>query len=289
MMKNTGKKAQQIKKAEQFLTLHHDPKLLVLPNIWDPIGARLLQGQGYPAVATASAAVAFSLGYDDGQKITLAAMIEAVRRVADSVDVPVTADMEGGYAEQPKDVAENMRQVLQAGAVGINFEDSRIGGDSLHDIDFQGDRIRAIRSMANQEGVPLVINARVDTYIREDDLSDEDRLAETITRAKAYLEAGADCIYPIVVHDLEILTTIQDAIQAPINVLALPNAPSMRELEAAGIARLSLGPFLFKAALTTMQNVAKELLAYGSYDVFSEGAMSSDEVHQYLRDGRMGA
>ena len=112
MMKNTGKKAQQIKKAEQFLALHHDPELLVLPNIWDPIGARLLQGQGYPAVATASAAVAFSLGYHDGQKITLAAMIEAVRRVADSVDVPVTADMEGGYAEQPKDVAENMHQVL---------------------------------------------------------------------------------------------------------------------------------------------------------------------------------
>ena len=289
MMKNTGEKAQQIKKAEQFLALHHDPKLLVLPNIWDPIGARLLQGQGYPAVATASAAVAFSLGYDDGQKITLAAMIEAVRRVADSVDVPVTADMEGGYAEQPKDVAENMRQVLQAGAVGINFEDSRIGGDSLHDIDFQGDRIRAIRSMANQEGVPLVINARVDTYIHENDLPDEDRLAETITRAKAYLEAGADCIYPIVVHDLEILTTIQDAIQAPINALGLPIAPSMRGLEAAGIARLSLGPFLFKAALTTMQNVAKELLAYGSYVVFSEGAMLSDEVHQYLRDGRMGA
>ena len=277
-MKNTGKKAQQINKAEQFLALHHDPELLVLPNIWDPIGARLLQGQGYPAVATASAAV-----------ITLAAMIEAVRRVADSVDVPVTADMEGGYAEQPKDVAENIRQVLQAGAVGINFEDSRIGGDSLHDIDFQGDRIRAIRSMANQEGVPLVINARVDTHIREDDLSDEDRLAETITRAKTYLEAGADCIYPIVVHALEILTTIHDAIQAPINVLALPNVPSMRELEAAGIARLSLGPFLFKAALTTMQNVAKELLAYSPYDVFSEGAMSSDEVHQYLRDGRMGA
>ncbi len=280
-------KTTQIQKAKRFLTLHHDPKLLILPNIWDPIGARLLQGQGYPAVATASAAVAFSLGYDDGQKITLSAMVEAVRRVADSVDVPVTADMEGGYAEQPEDVAENIREVLRAGAVGINFEDSQIEGGPLHEMAFHCERIRAIRTMANQEGIPLVINARVDTYIRTDDLSDEDKLTETITRAKAYLAAGADCIYPIVAHDLDILTAIQTAVQAPINVLALPSAPAMRDLEAAGIARLSLGPFLFKAMLTKMQEVAKTLHEYGSYDVFSEGVMSSDDVQAYLKDGRM--
>lgn len=280
-------KALQIQKAEQLLRLHHDPKLLILPNIWDPIGARLLEGLGYPAAATASAAVAFSLGYDDGQKITLEAMIEAVRRVANSVDIPVTADMEGGFAEQPEDVAENMRQVIRAGAVGINFEDSTMEGGPLHEIAFQCARIRAIRSMADQEGVPLVINARTDVYIRADDISPDERLAETVVRARAYMEAGADCIYPIVVHDLDTLKAIQTAVQAPINVLGLPSAPPMRDLEAAGIARLSLGPMFFKAALTKMQTVAKDLLNYGTYDTFAEGAMTTDDVQKYLKDGSM--
>lgn len=121
-------KTTQIKKAEKFLALHHAPKLLVLPNIWDPLGACLLEGLGYPAVATASAAVAYSLGYDDGQKIQFLAMLHAIERIAASVTVPMTADIERGYAEQPHEIAGNIRQVLHVGAVGINFEDSAFEG-----------------------------------------------------------------------------------------------------------------------------------------------------------------
>src|SRR5690349_9921168 len=124
----------QVQKAERLRALHHSGTILVLPNIWDAGGARMLEWLGYPAVATASASVAYALGYDDCQQITLDAMVEAVRRVASAVQVPVTADLEWGYSEQPDEVAENMRRVLRAGAVGINLEDSIREGERLFSV-----------------------------------------------------------------------------------------------------------------------------------------------------------
>ncbi len=276
-------KTTQIQKAEKFLALHHEPKLLVLPNIWDPLGARLLEGLGYPAVATASAAVAYSLGYDDGQKIKFAAMLDVIERIASSVAVPMTADIEGGYAEHPQEIAENIRQVMHAGVVGINFEDSSFEGGPLQPIDFQCERIQAIRNMADKEGIPLVINARIDVFMRSADISRSEKIAETISRGKAYLDAGADCLYPIGPGDVETLKRIREETEAPINVYASKLAASMKELAAIGISRLSLGPGLIRASLTTMRNVARELLDYGSYDSFSaEDIMTSDEIREYI-------
>lgn len=276
----------QVGKAERFLELHREPKLLVLPNIWDPLGARLLESLGYPAVATASAAVAFSLGYDDGERITFEAMLDAIRRIAASVNVPLTADIERGYAEDPQDVAANVRRVLDAGAVGINLEDSVEDG-SLRPVDLQCERLRAVREMAAQEGIPLVINARTDVFMGGMEGSQEDKVTETIARAKAYLEAGADCIYPITVGDLETLKRIRAETGAPLNVYASASTAPMRELEAAGINRLSLGPGFLKAGLTAMKRVAQGLLDYGSYDAFTENAMSSDDVRCYLSKDKM--
>jgi len=276
-------KTTQIQKAEKFLALHHEPKLLVLPNIWDPLGARLLEGLGYPAVATASAAVAYSLGYDDGQKIKFDAMLDVIERIASSVAVPMTADIERGYAEHPQEIAENIRQVMHAGAVGINFEDSSFEGGPLQPIDFQCERIQAIRNMADKEGIPLVINARIDVFMRSAGISRSEKIAETISRGKAYLDAGADCLYPIGPGDVETLKRIREETEAPINVYASKLAASMKELAAIGISRLSLGPGLIRASLTTMRNVAQQLLDYGPYDSFSaEDIMTSDEIRKYI-------
>ncbi len=272
----------QQRKAEDFLALHHGPKLLVLPNVWDPLGARMLVSLGYPAVATASAAVAYSLGYLDGEQMPFATMLEAVGKIAASVDVPVTADIESGYAESPEGVAENMRRVLHAGAVGINLEDTVAGEGGLYDPDAQCARIRAVRRMAHSEGVPLVINARTDVYLRRADSSPAERLAETIARARAYLAAGADCIYPIMLGDVASLRELHAAIEAPINVYAAASAAPMGELEAAGIRRLSLGPGLLKASLTAMKQVAEEVRGYGSYKRFTDGALGSDEIEGWL-------
>ncbi len=279
--------AQQRAKAERLLALHLEPKLLVLPNIWDPLGAGLLQALGYPAVATASAAVAYSLGYDDGQRITFDAMLDVIARIANAVEVPVSADIESGYADDPEALGENIRRVLEAGAVGINLEDSVVEGGVLRPIGAQCERLRAARAAADDVGVPLVINARTDVFLRADDTTPADRLAETIERARAYRESGADCIYPIPVGDLETLGSIQEAVDAPLNVYASGGAAPMKSLEAAGIARLSLGPGLLKATLATMKKVAVELQSYGSYGVFTRDAPKTEEVLQYVRKGRM--
>ncbi len=184
---------EQARKAERLRALHRGDRILVLPNIWDPGGARMMEWLGYPAVATASAAIAYSLGYDDGQRITLDAMVEAVGRVARAVRVPVTADMEWGFAEQPAEVAANMRRVLRAGAVGINLEDSIREGEVLFPLEFQCERIRAVREMARQEGVPLVINAPTDVFWASVLGTEAERFDEAVRRARAYLEAGGGC------------------------------------------------------------------------------------------------
>jgi len=281
-------KKAQAEKAGKFLELHHDPKLLVLPNVWDPLGARLLEGLGFPAVATASAAVAFSLGYDDGQKITFDAMLDSISRICAGVDVPVTADVESGYAQDPDDMADNIRRVIRAGAVGINLEDSTDEGGFLFPIDVQCERLRAARAAADLEDLPLVINARIDVFYKgTDDGRRDEQVEDTIARAKSYLDAGADCVYPILVGDLETLGRIHDAVRAPLNVYASKSTASMRDLEKAGISRLSVGPWMLKAALTRMKEVAEVLKEYGSYDVLTDGTMTTDEVRRYLREGNM--
>ncbi len=280
-------KKEQSKRAKDFLVLHHDPRLLVLPNIWDPLGARLLENLGYPAVATASAAVAYSLGYDDGERIRFDAMLDVIGRIADAISVPLTADIERGYAVSPDAVAKNVKQVLQAGAVGINIEDSTSEGGPLQRVDFQCARIRAVHAMAQREGVPLVINARIDTFMGGVSGSRADKISETISRANAYFEAGADCVYPILVGDLDTLKAIRAETRAPINVYATEGTASIRELEEARINRLSFGPGFLKTSLTAMRKAASELQSSGSYHGFTRDTISTDEVRNFVSKDNM--
>lgn len=274
----------QSARAERFRALHLEPRLLVLPNIWDPLGALMLQELGFPAVATASAAVAYSLGRDDGERIGFDEMLGVIERIAAAVDVPLTADIERGYGATEREVADNVGRVLVTGAVGINIEDSFSEGGALRPAEEQCARIAAARARAGRDGVPLVINARTDVWLGGFPESKEQRLEETIRRARAYLDAGADCIYPIGLVDLEALSSIRAATEAPLNVYASAAAPPMRELEAAGVSRLSLGPGLIRASLTAMKQVAEELARYGSYDAFTRDAISSEEIRRYIRE-----
>jgi len=275
----------QTKKAEDFLALHQDPKLLVLPNIWDPAGACLLEHLGYPAVATASAAVSYSLGYNDGEHLTFDAMVDVVHRIASAVSVPVTADIERGYGSSPKEVQENVRRIIRAGAVGINIEDSYSERGKLRDEASQCERIAAARDAAGAEGVPVVINARTDVFVGHDEITDN-QIGDVISRSRAYLEAGADCIYPITLGAIDPLKKLLSEIKAPINVYANAMAAPMRELEEAGIARLSLGPGVFRASMTTMRDVAIGLQNYDAYDRFAN-TMSTLDIVKFLSKERM--
>lgn len=268
----------QLEKAEKFRQLHHDAKLLILPNIWDPLGACLMQSLGFPAVATASAGIAFSQAIDDGEHMPFSEMVEHIRKIAASVTIPVTADIERGYAKSPQKIAENVRLIIRAGAVGINIEDSIFEGGDLLAIDQHCQTIQAIRQAADEEGIPVVINARIDTFLRSIGDSEKSRMQETLARASAYFQAGADCIYPIGLSDSAKIKRIIDDVKCPLNVYIAPGAPPLKKLEKIGVARVTTGPGLLKAALGSMRSISKDLMMYNGYEKLGENAIPSDEI-----------
>jgi 2-methylisocitrate lyase-like PEP mutase family enzyme len=272
----------QRKKAQALRDLHNADKLLVLPNIWDPIGARVLAHQGYPAVATASAAISASLGFVDGEVIGRDAMLAAVARICRVIDVPVTADMETGYGATLAEVAESTERLIATGAVGLNIEDSLGEGHSLRPVADQCERIAQVRATASALGVDLVINARVDTFLCDQFGDTEARLTETVTRARAYLEAGADCIYPIGPGDRPTLTTLRAEIVAPLNALAKPDAVSLAEMTAIGINRVSFGPFIFRSCLHRFARITDDLSRGQDYAYFGEEMLSQIETAKFL-------
>ena len=242
--------SEQRAKAELLRALHHEPPVLVLPNAWDAASAKAFASlDGCRALATSSAAVAEAHGYPDGERIPREEMLAAVARIAAAVELPVTADLEAGYG----DAAWTAEAAIEAGAVGLNLE------DGMGPIEDHMTRIRVVRAVADSTGVPLVVNARTDVF-----LSGNGDVEEAIRRGNAYLEAGADCVYPIMVSDPGAIRRLVAEIDGPLNVLHREGVPPVPELERLGVARVSVGSGLFRTALAHAEGVARELLASGS-------------------------
>jgi len=256
--------AADLDKAARLRALHHGPPILVLPNAWDAASARIVESEGFPAVATTSAGVAAALGYADGGAVPAREMIEAIARIARAVSVPVSADIEHGYATTPDAVADVVMRVVSAGAVGVNLEDILPGSDALEALDVQCDKIRAIAKAAATSGVAVVINARTDVYLRGIGAADS-RLGAAIERGRAYLAAGAACVFVPAVKDRDTISALVKGIGGPINVLAMPDSPPVAELERLGVARVSLGSGPFRASLAILRDVARELKSSGTY------------------------
>jgi 2-methylisocitrate lyase-like PEP mutase family enzyme len=275
--------ASQSKKADAFRAMHHDPPILLLPNAWDAVSARLFVKAGARAIATTSAGVAATLGYPDGEKVPLDEMLEVVARIARVVNVPVTADIEAGYAESPEGLAETIRAVIDAGAIGFNLEDAT--GDlsrPLYVVEEQIKRISAARHAGDRAGVQVVINARTDVYLAKVG-EPAGRFGEAVQRANAYREAGADCLFVPGVTDLATLTELVRKISGPVNVLAGPGMPSAGELERIGVARLSVGSAIMRATLATARDAANELLQKGTYSGFLDRNIPYDEVNELMK------
>lgn len=259
------KKDVQAEKANLLRRLHRNPPLL-LPNAWDALSARVFEKAGYPAIGTTSGGIAWSLGYSDGETLPRQEMLAATARIARSVNVPVTADIEAGFGATPEAVAETVRLVIGAGVVGINLEDHFAHGDgTLLDVAEATERIRACRQAAQAAGIPLVINARTDVYLHGN-IAPAERLHEAVRRAKAYMAAGADCIYPIGVVDSSVIGALATASGAPLNVWARPGMPELQELGRLGVVRVSMavGPCL--VAMSALHHMAAELRATGRFD-----------------------
>ena len=265
--------------AVRFRQLHvrgADP-LLVLPNAWDAMTARLIEAAGARAIATTSAGIAWALGYPDGQKIPRDAMLAQVALIVRTVGVPVTADVESGYGSgTPADAAETARGVIAAGAVGLNLEDAPgRAGAPLVEAEVHAERIAAMRAVARETGVDLFINARTDTYVRKVGADDAARFDETVRRARRYIEAGADGIF-IPLAPTEQIGPLAAAIDAPLNVIAGPGSPSIAQLRALGVSRVSLGPGLARSVMAHVRRVASEVLGDGTYDALREQVSSPD-------------
>jgi len=272
----------QADKAERFLSLHEGDNILVLPNAYDVASACVLADVGFAALATTSGGCAFSLGYRDGEEMSRAAMAAVVGRIAGAVNLPVSADMESGYGTGPDDVAATVRATIDAGAIGINIEDStKHGPRTVLDFDLSIARIKAARAAA--ASFPMAINARTDIYATQS-LDDAAMFDETVRRANAYLEAGADCVFVIGVREADLIYRLAAAIDGPLNVLAGLGTPSVEALQKLGVKRVSLGSSFAKAALSHVKKAAEELRDHGTYG-FVDGILGQPEINRILKKG----
>ena len=255
-------------RALAFRSLHVRGRPLVLPNAWDIASARIVEDAGAAAVATTSAGLSWALGSADGDRLDRDRALAAVADIAAAVDVPVTADVESGYANDAMGVAETIRAVLAAGAVGVNIEDAlyEAGAGPLRPLGEQTERIAAAREAADAGGVPLFVNARIDTFLRGAGGVDV-----TLERAEAFLAAGADGIFVPGPTDPETVKLLVDGIDGPLNVMAGPGAPPVPELAALGVARVSVGSGIAQAAHALVHRAARELLGAGTYGELAAG------------------
>jgi 2-methylisocitrate lyase-like PEP mutase family enzyme len=272
------------KKAEAFRALHLGNEPLLLPNAWDVASARTIESMGFPAIATTSAGVAFSLGYPDGQKISRYEMLAAVARIARAVRVPVTADVESGYGPRPEDAATTARDVIEAGAVGMNLEDAPgISASSpLAELALQVEKIRSIREAARNLNIPVLLNARTDAYLLQIG-EPAARYDETVRRLRAYRDAGADCVFVPGVRDAPTIGRLVADLRCPVNILAGPGSPSVSELQMLGVARISLGSGPMRATLGFLRRLAEELKTQGTYNAL-QGAPSHADVNRLMSE-----
>ncbi|HVU39755.1 MAG TPA: isocitrate lyase/phosphoenolpyruvate mutase family protein [Xanthobacteraceae bacterium] len=259
--------SEQRKLAEDFRKLHRAPPILLLPNSWDPMSARIFEAAGFPAAATTSGGLAWALGYQDGEKAPWPEVVAATHRIAKAIRVPLTADIETGYGATPDALARSVTDIIGAGAVGVNLEDGTPNPqEPVRTIDDAAARIRAARAAASAAGVPVVINARVDLYLKH--VGDEaTRFTETVRRAEAYLAAGADCIFVFAVADIDLIKKLTAAIKAPVNVVGRAGGPGLKALEAAGVARVSIASGASMVVMSTIQRIAEELHQKGEFDI----------------------
>lgn len=266
-------------KALRLRQLHEGPEPLLLANVWDVASARIVEQLGFKALATTSAGIANLLGYPDGENIAAKEMLEWVGRIVRAVELPVTADLEAGYGLG--DVNTLVTEMIAIGAVGLNIEDADHATRSLLDVKTQAERVATIREVASSLDVPVVINARTDAYLL-DTVKDQDRFAIAAERARAYRQAGADCIFVPGLRDIEIIKELLRATPGPINILAGPGSPSVGELARVGVRRISLGSSPHRAALGLLRAIGQELIGTGTYDQLSRFVIPYDEVNRLI-------
>ncbi len=252
----------QKQNADIFRDLHVKGNPLILFNIWDAGSAKVIEEAGAKAIATGSWSVAAANGFADGEAIPLDFVIENLKRVVRSVDLPVSLDFEGGYAADNSLLKENIKRVIEAGAVGINFEDQIIGGEGLYSIEEQCSRIAAVREAAGEIGIPIFINARTDVFLKTYPAEhNEEQLEESIRRSVAYSEAGASGLFAPGLRAPALIQKLCDESHIPVNIMILPDTPSVGELAKLGVSRISHGPGPYRVMINALKEAGEKKFA----------------------------
>ena len=246
----------QIKKAEEFASLHVKGAPVILYNAWDAGSAKAIIGAGAKAIATSSWSVAAALGYKDGEDLPLSLAEHVIRGIATTVNVPVTVDFEGGYSDDDQKLASNITKLLELGVIGINFEDRVVKGTGLYGIDRQAKRIAAIRRAAEQRGISFFINARTDVF-----LGNGGDVEEALRRAHAYAAAGASGFFIPGVIDPALIQRIVEEVTLPVNVMVMDGVPSNDKLAKLGVSRVSYGPIPYIEAMGALQKKAAKVFS----------------------------
>jgi 2-methylisocitrate lyase-like PEP mutase family enzyme len=253
----------QKEKVQQFNLLHIKGDPLVLFNIWDAGSARAVEEAGAKAIATGSWSVAAANGFGDGEEMPLDDALENIKQVVANVTLPVTLDFEGGYTASLDELRTNIEKVIDAGAVGINFEDQVVGGDGLYSIEEQTARIAAIRSAAEGRSVSLFINARTDVFLKTYPATHTaEQLDEAIERADAYAAAGASGLFAPGLRDPEMIKSLCERSPLPVNIMVLPDAPTNKELAELGVARISYGPGPYRQVIENLKTAAASAFSF---------------------------
>jgi len=251
----------QSDKATLFRDLHKKRTPVILFNIWDVGSANAVIRAGAQALATGSASVAMANGYADGEHIPLDIVLESIKRIVDAVELPVSLDFEGAYAVSPDDVERNVTRAMEAGIVGINFEDQILGGTGLYTTADQSDRLAAARSAMNFNGVSGFLNARTDIFLKAKPAEHSDAMVEeAIARASAYQQAGADGYFVPGVANEDHIKKICDSIAMPVNIIALPHVPEKARLVELGASRISYGPVPYRQMIQFVEDQAKGVI-----------------------------
>lgn len=254
----------QKEKADMFRDFHIKENPLILFNIWDAGSARAIEEAGAKAIATGSWSVAAANGFDDGEKLPFDFALANLRRIVGSVEAPVTIDLEGGYTTDNAELKENIKKVIAAGAIGINFEDQIVGGKGLYTVENQCARIEAVREAAEQSSMPFFINARTDVFLKSYPAEhDEFQLDEAIRRAAAYARAGASGLFAPGLRDTEFIKKLCELSPIPVNIMVLPDTPPTVELAKLGVARISYGPQPYRLMTEALKEAGRK--AFSDY------------------------
>ncbi|CUH46265.1 isocitrate lyase/PEP mutase family protein [Ruegeria atlantica] len=255
----------QIQNAETFAALHKKGDPVILFNIWDAGSAGAVRDAGAMALATGSAPVAMAQGFGDGQNIPLDVALDNAGRIVSAVDLPVSLDFEGAYAEDAVGIIANVQSALETGVVGFNFEDQIVGTKDLYDIETQAARVGAMREGCDVAGVPAFINARTDIFLKAaPETHDEAMLDDAMARAKAYADAGANGFFAPGLKDEDMIARLCESTDLPVNIIALPGTPDTATLASLGVARISYGPVPYRKMLGWLQEQAKQALQSGA-------------------------